>query len=108
MYILVEEFPYFPNLNDYISTHIKYPKNALLKNISGTVLVSFIVSEKGKLKNIHIKTSVHKDLDKEAMRVLKGMPKWRPGRNNGRPIDKEYELPIIFSIVSKANLKFIY
>lgn len=100
---VAETMPQFPGgekaLMQYISTNIKYPKDAQKSGIQGRVLVSFIVEKDGKISSPEVVRSVHKSLDKEALRVVKSMPKWTPGKLNGKLVRTKYTLPITFRLL---------
>ncbi len=101
----VEKQPEFPggskNLHSFISSRLRYPKNAFKKGIEGVVVCSFIVSSTGKVEDIQVVRSVHPTLDTEAINVLKLMPKWEPGETNGVAVDVYFTLPIRFKLPLK-------
>ncbi len=82
----------------FIGDNIGYPIFARKNSIKGTVYVGFVVSKKGDIIKIKIKKSVHPILDEEAMRVVKKMPKWKPGLVEGEPVNVAYTLPIKFKL----------
>ncbi len=92
--------PEFPNGNDglvkYLSENIKYPKKALKNGITGKVFVQFVIDKTGKVTNVVAVRGVEKSLDKEAVRVIKSMPKWKPGMKDGQPVKVKYTIPINF------------
>ncbi len=96
----VEIMPEFPGgqdaLNEYLKNNLKYPKSALTASISGTVYVSFIVEKDGTISNVKIVRGADKDLNAEALRVVKSMPKWVPGKQRGKAVRVQYTLPIEF------------
>ncbi len=81
---------------EYLSENIIYPPQALKKKIEGKVKIKFAVDTDGSLINVHVSRSVHRDLDKEALRVVSGMPKWKPGTLDDKPIKIYYQIPINF------------
>ncbi|WP_421920048.1 TonB family protein [Marinifilum sp.] len=101
-FILVEEMPEFPGgeleLKKFITKNIKYPNNAKKKGIEGKVLVSFIVNEEGEIEQIKIARGVDPSIDKEAMRLVRLMPKWKPGKQRGKLVSVAYTLPIEFDL----------
>lgn len=101
---LVEEMPSFPGgkqaLVSYLSRNIIYPVSAEIKGVQGRVLVNFIVENNGSITNASIKESVDPSLDREALRVVKSMPKWNPGKINGQAVRVCYTIPITFSLNS--------
>ena len=96
----VEQMPQFPGgeaaLMKYIDNHIKYPANAAKNNIQGRVIVQFVVRKDGSVGKVKVVRSVDKDLDKEAVRVVKSLPKFTPGRQNGQVVSVWYTLPVTF------------
>ena len=92
--------PEFPNGNDgivkYLSENIKYPKKALKNGITGKVFIQFVIDKTGKVTNVTAVRGVEKSLDKEAVRVIKSMPKWKPGIKDGQPVKVKYTIPINF------------
>jgi protein TonB len=101
VFTFVEQMPSFPGgeeaLMKYLSSHIRYPAVARENGIQGTVVVQFIVGPDGSIS--HVTTVGAKKgggLEDEAIRVVKGMPKWKPGRQNGRAVTVQYSLPVRF------------
>lgn len=99
---VVEEMPSFPGgsgaLSAWLSNNIQYPKQARESGIQGRVIVEFIVEVDGSISNVKIGRSVDKDLDNEALRLVKGMPKWNPGKHNGTEVRVKYSIPILFRV----------
>lgn len=102
VYDTVDQMPEFaggmPALIDYLSTNIKYPEDALKQNLSGRVLVMFVVETDGSVSNVKVAKNVFPSLDAEAVRVVKAMPKWIPGRLKGKNVRVNYTVPIVFSV----------
>ena len=98
----VEQMPQFPGgeaaLMKYLSSHINYPAMAAENNIQGRVVVQFVVEKDGKVGDVKVVRSVDKDLDKEAIRVCKTLPKFTPGRQNGQAVRVWYTLPVNFKL----------
>lgn len=96
----LEVKPEFPNGNEglgkFLSENIKYPKKALKNGVSGKVFVQFVIDKTGKVTNVVAVRGVEKSLDKEAVRVIKSMPKWKPGMKDGQPVKVKYTIPINF------------
>lgn len=96
----LEVKPEYPNGNEglgrYLSENIKYPKKALKNGVSGKVFVQFVIDKTGKVTNVVAVRGVEKSLDKEAVRVIKSMPKWKPGMKDGQPVKVKYTIPINF------------
>ena len=82
----------------WIAMHIVYPLEAAEAGIQGKVIVSFVVEKDGSLSNVRVIRSRHPALDREAVRVVKNMPKWIPGQNNGVPVRVTYNVPITFKL----------
>lgn len=100
VFFIVEEMPEFPGgelaLRKYISTAIKYPVIAQENGIQGKVYVTFVVGKDGSISNASIARGVDPSLDKEALRVVNGLPKWKPGKQRGKPVNVSYTVPINF------------
>ena len=98
----VEQMPQFPGgdaaLMKYLSSHINYPPIAAENNVQGKVVVQFVVDKTGKVGEVKVIRSVDKDLDKEAVRVCKSLPKFTPGRQNGQAVSVWYTLPVQFKL----------
>ncbi|MBR6489939.1 MAG: TonB family protein, partial [Muribaculaceae bacterium] len=98
----VEQMPQFPGgeaaLLKYLASHINYPPMAAEKNIQGKVTVQFVVDKTGKVGEVKVVRSVDKELDMEAIRVCKSLPKFTPGRQNGQAVSVWYTLPIYFKL----------
>ena len=98
----VEQMPQFPGgeaaLMKYLQSHINYPPMAAENNVQGRVVVQFVVDKTGKVGEVKVVRSVDKDLDTEAIRVVKSLPKFTPGRQNGQPVRVWYTLPVTFKL----------
>ena len=99
---MVEQKPEFVGgeaaMYKWLSDHINYPAAAAEEGVSGRVVVEFEVSKTGSIEKVRIIRGRHPALDKEALRVVKSMPKWNPGRNNGQPVKVTYTLPVTFRL----------
>ena len=99
---VVEQMPSFPGgqgaLMNYLNSNIKYPVIAEENGIQGRVVVQFVVGEDGSISNVHVVKSVDPSLDKEAVRVVKNMPRWIPGKQNGQSVTVRYTLPVTFRL----------
>ena len=102
VYQIVEEMPKFPGgekaLMDYVSNNVKYPEEAKNKNIAGRVFVSFVVEKDGSIGEVKVLRGIGGGCDEEAVRVIKGMPKWKPGMQKGKPVRVSYQIPIYFKL----------
>lgn len=96
------EMPEFPGGTDkvgmWISQHVKYPAEAIAKGISGSVNVNFVVDTDGSIVNVKVADSVHELLDAEAVRLVSSMPKWKPGKKDGKPVRVWYQIPVNFKL----------
>ncbi len=101
-YKFVEQMPTFPGgedkLMEFLANNVKYPAAARENSIQGTVYVSFVVSSTGEISDAKIVRGVGGGLDQEAIRVVKLMPTWKPGKQNGRQVPVEFNLPIKFRL----------
>lgn len=96
---VVEMQPSFPgNLMEYLSNHIQYPAVAQENNIQGRVVIQFVVETDGSITAVKVVRGVDPSLDKEAVRVVKGMPHWIPGKQNGQPVRVRFTLPVQFRL----------
>ncbi len=99
---VVEQMPQFPGgdaaLFEYLSTHIKYPTIAEENGVQGRVIVTFVVERDGSITDVKVVKSVDPSLDKEASRVVAGMPKWIPGKQNGSAVRVKYTVPVTFRL----------
>lgn len=102
VYQVVEQQPSFPGgreeLFKYLAYNVKYPIDAAENKIEGRVLVTFVVEHDGSISNVNVANSVYPSLDKESIRVVSGMPKWIPGKANGKTIRVKYTIPITFRL----------
>lgn len=99
---VVEVMPQFPGgqiaMLQYLMKNIKYPEQAMKEGIQGRVTVRFIVEKDGSISDVKPVLSVHPLLNKEAVRVVKSMPKWSPGKHNGKPVRVRFNLPVMFKL----------
>ena len=102
VYQIVEEMPVFPGgeqaLMDYVSKNVVYPNEAQEKGISGRVFVSFIVEKDGSVNEVEVVRGIGGGCDEEAVRVIKALPKWKPGKMKGKPVRVSYMMPIVFRL----------
>ena len=99
---VVEQMPQFPGgdaaLMQYLSSHIKYPVVAEENGIQGRVVCTFVVERNGSITDVRVVKSVDPSLDKEAVRVIKSMPNWIPGKQNGSAVRVKYTVPVTFRL----------
>lgn len=102
---MVEIMPEFPGgsaeMYKWMAEHIIYPAQALEEEIQGKVIVDFVISDNGDVENVRVLRGKHQALDKEAVRVIKSMPKWRPGQINGKNVKTSYLVPVTFKLPQK-------
>lgn len=102
VFTAVEQMPQFPGgeaeLMRYLSKNIKYPTMAMENNIQGRVVVQFVVTKTGSIGEVKVVRSVDRDLDREAIRVCKSLPKFTPGKMNGQAVNVWYTLPVNFKL----------
>lgn len=93
------EFPKgIPALMKFLSENVKYPKDAQDAKKEGRVIAQFVVTTDGSIADVKIIRGVYPSLDEEAIRVIKSMPKWKPGTQDGKPINVRYTLPVMFKL----------
>lgn len=101
-FMVVENMPVFPGgdlgLMKYIQKNVKYPPIAKEYNITGKVYVQFIVDKSGTVTNVKVVRGVDKNLDAEAVRVVKSLPKYKPGKQRGKPVRVMFTIPINFTL----------
>ena len=99
---IVEEMPSFPGgeqkLLEYVAKNVKYPQIARESGIKGRVFISFVVEPDGSVSNVKVLRGIGGGCDEEAMRVVKSMPKWKPGKQRGKAVRVSYMLPVNFQL----------
>ena len=97
---VVEDMPQFTdgNIFDYLAQHVRYPEEAEKNGIGGMVYVQFVIDATGKVVEPKVIKSVSPELDAEALRVVSGMPAWKPGMQRGKPVRVSFTLPVIFKL----------
>lgn len=105
IFSVVEQMPVFPHgkVNEWIAKNVKYPIPAIEKGIQGKVYVQYVVEKDGSITNAKILKGVDASLDKEALRVVRAMPKWQPGKQKGENVNVSYTLPINFALSGKRE-----
>ena len=99
---VVEQAPSFiggdAKMYAWLTKNLRYPEIAQQNGIQGRVIVQFVVEKDGSISGVAVAKGIDKDLDREAIRVVKSMPKWQPGKNNGQPVRAKYTLPVMFKL----------
>jgi protein TonB len=102
IFTVVEDAPGFPGGDEarikYLQNNIKYPQMARESGIQGTVYVTFVVERDGKVTNVQILRGIGGGCDEEAIRVIKNMPRWNPGKQRGKPVRVQFNMPIVFKL----------
>lgn len=99
IFTYVEQQPAFPgDVSAYLSEHISYPEAARNAGKEGRVVVKFVVNEDGSISDVQVLRGFGFGSEEEAKRVVAGMPKWKPGKQNGRPVKVYFSLPITFQL----------
>ena len=97
-----EVMPQFPGgdqaMMDFVAKNVQYPEEAKEKEISGRVLVGFIVEKDGSISDVKVVKGIGGGCDEEAVRVVKAMPKWKPGKEKGKPVRVSYMMPFTFKL----------
>ncbi len=99
IYTIAEQMPSFKgNVNSWLSSHIQYPAVASENGVQGRVIVKFVVTAEGYVRQVQVVRGVDQSLDREAVRVVNSMPAWNPGMNNGRYVNVWFSLPLTFKL----------
>lgn len=102
VYQICEQMPEFPGgveaLMDFVAKNVVYPQKAMDKEISGRVYVSFVIEKDGSVNEVKVMKGIGGGCDDEAVRVIKAMPKWKPGKQDGKPVRVSYMMPITFKL----------
>ena len=102
VYDVTETLPQFPGgqgvMMKYLAANIKYPASAVKAKKQGRVIVTFIIQKDGSVAKARIARSVNPELDAEALRIVKAMPNWTPGTQDGKPVNVKYTIPVVFSL----------
>jgi len=102
IFVVVEQMPRFPGgqaaLMKYLATHIKYPELAKESGIQGRVFINFVVEPDGHIDHVKVLRGIGGGCDEEAVRVVKSMPKWIPGKQRGKPVRVSFNLPVKFTL----------
>lgn len=100
-HVAVDKQPQLPNLKDYLDKNLHYPALAREMEISGKVIVQFVVGKQGEISNIKVLRGIGGGCDEEAVRVIKEMPKWSPGILHGKFVPVIFTLPITFKLTEQ-------
>jgi len=107
IFVIVEESPEFPGGDParlaFIEQNVRYPKQAQEEGIQGRVALQFVVEKDGSITNVEILRGVDPELDVEALRVVRAMPKWIPGKQKGQPVRVRFTLPITFRLHTESS-----
>lgn len=99
---MVEQMPTFPGGNaelmKYIAEHLKYPAIAQENGTQGRVICQFVIGKDGQVRDVDVVRSLDPYCDKEAIRVIKSLPRWIPGKQNGKAVSVKYTVPIVFKL----------
>ena len=98
----MEQMPMFPGgesaMVTWITSNLKYPGKAVKDKLEGNIPVNFLVTSKGKVSDVKVLNSVNPLLDKEAERVIRSMPDWKPGLQDGKPVDVQMQVTVYFKL----------
>ena len=107
VYQIVEQMPAFPGgeekLIEFVSKNVEYPQEAKEKGVQGRVFVGFVVEKDGSVGDVKLLRGIGHGCDEEALRVVQGMPKWKPGMHNGEFVRVSYQIPIHFKLEDKQD-----
>ena len=102
VFVLVETMPEFPGgenaMYKYLVDNLKYPEQAKKEKITGKVYISFVVERDGSISNAEVLRGIGGGCDEEALRVVRNMPKWKPGTQRNKPVRVQYTLPLNFKL----------
>ena len=100
IHMIVDVLPEFPGgesaMMAYLSENIVYPASAMMGRIEGRSIIRFVVTDKGKVEDVEVIRSLHPACDEESIRVVKSMPDWTPGKQDGKPVHVYYTIPILY------------
>lgn len=101
-FIVVEQMPEFPGgeeaLYQFLGSNLSYPDTAKEQNITGKVIVSFVVEKDGRITNAKVIKDIGGGCGDEALRVVNKMPRWKPGKQKGKPVRVQFSLPFVFNL----------
>jgi len=100
VYDMAEEMPEFPGgleeMNEYILKSIRNSELNLVENTQGRVMITFVVGKEGNISDANIIRGINEEVDREALRIVQGMPRWKPGKHEGKNVSVRFTLPIKF------------
>lgn len=109
VFVIVEQMPEFPGgvnaLQEYVRVNLQYPEVALENGIQGQVKVGFVVSKTGRIEDVKVISNADPSLDKEAVRIIRSLPKWSPGVQRGQNVDVSFEIPVDFKLPADYQQK---
>ena len=109
VYNIVEQMPEFPGkekaMMEFVTNNIHYPEEAKENGVEGRVFVGFVVEKDGSINEVKVLKGIGHGCDEEAVRVVKAMPKWKPGMQDGKPVRVHYNMPFYFKLTEKAPAK---
>lgn len=101
-YVVVEEMASYPGglgaLREYLAKNIRYPQEAVKNKIEGKVILNFVINEQGHVEEVKVVRSSYAGFNEEAIRVVKSMPQWTPGKQHGKPIKESFTMPVEFKL----------
>jgi protein TonB len=107
IFTVVEDMPKYPGgeeaRNKYMVDNIKYPEGARKNGIQGRVFVSFVVEKDGAVTDVKVLRGIGGGCDEEAVRVIAAMPNWQPGKQDGKPVRVQFNMPISFNLDGKGE-----
>lgn len=102
VFMVVENMPEYPGGNEamfaFFAKNMKYPADAQKNKVQGRVFVTFVVERDGTITDVQVAKPTFPSLDDEAMRMVKKMPKWKPGTQRGVPVRVQFTLPVVFKL----------
>jgi TonB family protein len=109
VYTYVDQMPEFPGgdtaLYTYLAKNIEYPSKALDNDIQGRVIIEFIIRNDGSVSDVTVSKGIGYGCDEEAVRVVKSMPRWKPGSQNGKSVNVTYRIPVKYTIHNHRDKK---
>ncbi len=102
VFVVVEEMPKYPGGVDaqvkFLTNNVKFPELARKEGVTGKVYVTFVIEKDGSVSNVRVIRGIGSGCDEEAIRVVKAMPKWIPGKQKGKTVRVQFNLPIVFNL----------